>query len=157
MVRGDISGLDEYGGQVEQYYISRLAEAGEAAIAEAVTKGKYQNITGNLRSSIGYVIGYDGKVIREGGFHKVQGRGENYRRVTFTTRNGKKVDFWAKGKFGDGSEGSRKGLELARSVIAKTKGYSFVIVAGMEYASYVNSKGYDVMDSAKLELKKIVG
>lgn len=156
-VRGDISGLDEYGGQVEQYYISRLAEAGEAAIAEAVTKGKYQNITGNLRSSIGYVIGYDGKVIREGGFHKVQGRGENYQRVTFTTRNGKKVDFWAKGKFGDGSEGSRKGLELARSVIAKTKGYSFVIVAGMEYASYVNSKGYDVMDSAKLELKKIVG
>ena len=157
MVRGDISGLDEYGGQVEQYYISRLAEAGEAAIAEAVTKGKYQNITGNLRSSIGYVIGYDGKVIREGGFHKVQGRGESYQRVTFTTRNGKKVDFWAKGKFGDGSEGSRKGLELARSVIAKTKGYSFVIVAGMEYASYVNSKGYDVMDSAKLELKKIVG
>ena len=156
-VKGDISGLDEYGGQVEQYYISRLAEAGEAAIAEAVTKGKYQNITGNLRSSIGYVIGYDGKVIREGGFHKVKGRGENYQRVTFTTRNGKKVDFWAKGKFGDGSEGSRKGLELARSVIAKTKGYSFVIVAGMEYASYVNSKGYDVMDSAKLELKKIVG
>lgn len=157
VVRGDISGLDEYGGQVEQYYISRLAEAGEAAIAEAVTKGRYQNITGNLRSSIGYVIGYDGKVIREGGFHKVQGHGENYQRVTFTTRNGKKVDFWAKGKFGDGSEGSRKGLELARSVIAKTKGYSFVIVAGMEYASYVNSKGYDVMDSAKLELKKIVG
>ena len=156
-MKGDISGLDEYGGQVEQYYISRLAEAGEAAIAEAVTKGKYQNITGNLRSSIGYVIGYDGKVIREGGFHKVKGRGENYQRVTFTTRNGKKVDFWAKGKFGDGSEGSRKGLELARSVIAKTKGYSFVIVAGMEYASYVNSKGYDVMDSAKLELKKIVG
>lgn len=156
-VKGDISGLDEYGGQVEQYYISRLAEAGEAAIAEAVTKGKYQNITGNLRSSIGYVIGYDGKVIREGGFHKVKGRGENYQRVTFTTRNGKKADFWAKGKFGDGSEGSRKGLELARSVIAKTKGYSFVIVAGMEYASYVNSKGYDVMDSAKLELKKIVG
>lgn len=84
----------------------------------------------------------------------MQGRGENYQRVTFTTRNGKKVDFWAKGKFSDGSEGSRKGLELARSVIAKTKGYSFVIVAGMEYASYVNSKGYDVMDSAKLELKR---
>lgn len=156
-VRGDISGLDEYEKRVEQYYISRLVEAGEAAVVAAVTKGKYQNITGNLRSSIGYVIGYDGKVIREGGFHKVQGRRENYQRVTFTTRNGNKVDFWAKGKFGDGSEGSQKGLEIARSVIAKTKGYSFVIVAGMEYASYVNSRRYDVMDSAKLELKKIVG
>lgn len=157
IVKGDMSGLDEYEKQVEQYYISRLVEAGETAVVTAVTKGKYQNITGNLRSSIGYVIGYAGKVIKEGGFHKVQGRGENYQHVTFTTRNGKKVDFWAKGKFGDGSEGSRKGLELARSIIAKTQGYSFVIVAGMEYATYVNSRGYDVMDSAKLEIKKIVG
>lgn len=156
-IRGDISGLGDYEKSVEQHYISRMAEAGEAAVIKAVTKGKYQNITGNLRSSIGYVIGYDGKAIREGGFHKVQGRGENYQRVTFTTQNGKNVDFWAKGKFGDGSEGSRKGLELARSIISGTQGYSFVIVAGMEYASYVNSKGYDVMDSARQELKKIVG
>ena len=95
------------------------------------------------------MIGYDGKVIREGGFHKVQGRGENYQRVTFTTQNGKNVDFWAKGKFGDGSEGSRKGLEMARSIISGTQGYSFVIVAGMEYGSYVNSKGDDEMDSAR--------
>lgn len=156
-VKGDISGLDKYMEEVEQYYLSRLAEAGEEAVVKAVTKGWYQNITGNLRSSIGYVIGYDGKVIKEGGFHKVQGRGENYQHVTFTTRQGKDVDFWARGKFGDGSEGSRKGLELARSIVSKTKGYSFVIVAGMEYASYVNSKGYDVMDSAKLEIKKMVG
>lgn len=157
IVKGDISGLDDYENQVEQYYISRLIESGETAVVAAITKGWYQNITGNLRSSIGYVIGYDGKVIKEGGFHKVQGRGENYQHVTFTTRNGEKVDFWAKGKFGDGSEGSKKGLELARSIISKTKGYSFVVVAGMEYASYVNSRGYDVMDSAKLEIKKIVG
>lgn len=156
-VRGNISGLEEYENQVENYYLSRLVEAGESAVVKAVTMGWYQNITGNLRSSIGYVIGYDGKVIKEGGFHKVQGRGENYQRIAFTTRRGKAVDFWARGKYGDGSEGSRKGIELARSVIANTRGYSFVIVAGMEYASYVNSRGYDVMDSAKLELKKIVG
>lgn len=156
-VRGNASGLEDYEKEVEQYYLSRLAEAGESAVVEAVTKGWYQNITGNLRSSIGYVIGYEGKVIKEGGFHKVQGRGENFQRVTFTTRNGKQVDFWAKGKYGDGSEGSRKGLELARSMVSRTQGYSFVIVAGMEYASYVNSKGYDVMDSAKLDIKKTVG
>ena len=155
--KGDISGLDEYQKAVEEHYIQRLAEAGEAACQEAVIRGKYQNITGNLRSSIGYVIGYNGKVISEGGFHKVQGRGENCQRVTFTTRNGKKVDFWAKGKYGDGSEGSRKGLELAHSIISKTSGYSYVIVSGMEYASYVNSKGYDVMDSAKLKIKKMIG
>ena len=156
-VRGDISGLDELENRIEEHYVQRLIEAGEAACQKAVIKGWYQNITGNLRSSIGYVIGYDGKVIKVGGFHKVQGRGENYKHVTFTTRNGKKVDFLAKGKYGDGSEGSKKGLELARSIISKTRGYSYVIVAGMEYASYVNSKGYDVMDSAKLEIKKMIG
>ena len=156
-VRGDASGLDELAGRLERQYLDRLAEAGEAAVAEAVAKGRYQNITGNLRSSVGYVIGYEGKVVREGGFHKVRGRGQNMRHVVFTTRRGRKVDFWARGKFGDGSEGSRKGLELARSIVAKTSGYSFVIVAGMEYASYVNSRGYDVIDSSKLEIKKRVG
>ena len=52
-IRGDISGLGDYEKSVEQHYISRMAEAGEAAVIKAVTKGKYQNITGNLRSSIG--------------------------------------------------------------------------------------------------------
>lgn len=157
IVKGDTSGLDELKYQVEQEYLRRFVEAGEEACRVAVAEGRYQNITGNLRSSIGYVIGYDGKVIREGGFHKVAGRGENMQHVTFTTRAGKSVNFWARGKFGDGSEGSKKGLELARSIVAKTNGYSFVLVAGMDYASYVNSKGYNVMDSAKIKLGKIIG
>ena len=113
VIRGDATGLDEFSDKIEQAYIDRLADAGEKACADAVAEGNYQNITGNLRSSIGYVIGYDGKVIREGGFHKVQGRGENMQHVVFTTRSGKKVDFWAKGKFGDGSEGSKRGRDMA--------------------------------------------
>ncbi len=156
-LKGDISGLDKLERQLEEKYIGRLAEAGEKACQIAITGGWYQNITGNLRSSIGYVIGYNGKVIKEGGFHKIKGRGENYQHVVFTTRSGKHVDFWAKAKYGDGSEGSRKGLEFARSFIMGKQGYSFVLVAGMEYASYVNSKGYNVIDTAEIELRKIVG
>ena len=155
-VKGDTSGLDELSKRMENEYLDRLADAGEKACAEAAAKGWYQNITGNLRSSIGYVIGYNGAVIREGGFHKVQGRGPNMEHVMFTTRSGKEVDFWARGKYGDGSEGQRKGMEFARNYISGTRGYSFVLVAGMEYASYVNSKGYDVTNSGAELLWKLV-
>ena len=156
-IRGDTSGLDVFFKKKEESYLSRLADAGERACATAVADGSYQNITGNLRSSIGYVIGYNGRVLREGGFHKTQGRGRNMEHVMFTTRNGKKVDFWAKGKYGDGSEGSKRGLEIARSIILKSRGYAYVLVVGMEYASYVNSKGYNVYDSAKDNLSKSLG
>lgn len=157
IVKGDTNGLDEFSYRVEQAYIDRFADAGEQACADAVANGNYQNITGNLRSSIGYMIGYDGKVIREGGFHKVQGRGENMEHVMFTTKDGKNVDFWAKGKFGDGSDGSKRGRGIARRIIMGTSGYSYVLVVGMEYASYVSSRGYNVWDSAQLTLGNLLG
>ena len=154
--KGDISGLDNLGKEIEEFYVNRLIEAGELACQAAIQKGNYENITGNLRSSIGYVIAYDGRIIKEGGFHKVQGHGENMQKVEFTTKGGKHVSFWAKGKYGDGSEGSQKGLELARSKIAGKKGYAFILVAGMDYASFVSSKGYNVIDSGVLELGKLL-
>ena len=154
---GDTKGLDELFERLERTYLDRMADAGERAVAAAVVNGSYRNITGNLRSSIGFMIGLDGKVIREGGFHKVRGRGENMERVTFTTKSGKKVDFWARGKFGDGSEGSRRGREMARAFIERSAGYSYALVAGMDYASYVSSRGYDVIDSAQLTLGRTLG
>lgn len=156
VVTGDTSGIDKLWDNAEEYYIQRLAKAGEDAVKSAIENGNYQNRTGNLRSSIGYVIAYDGNILKEGGFHKIQGNGENMEKVEFTTRDGKQVSFWAKGKFGDGSEGVRKGLEFARSVVSSTSGYAFVMVAGMEYASYVSSRGYDVVDSGQLLLWKLI-
>ena len=155
--KGDTSGLDELERQMEATYMDRLAEAGEKAVREAVERGNYQNQTGNLRSSIGYVIAYNGKILREGGFHKIRGKGDNSQKVEFTTKDGKRVSFWAKGQFGDGSEGSRIGAGFARSHIKGTSGYAFILVAGMEYASYVSSKGYDVIDSGTLLLWKLIG
>lgn len=95
--KGDITGLNELEKRIEQYYIDRLIQAGEAAVQKAVVDGNYQNITGDLRSSIGYVIAYNGKIIKEGGFYKIQGRGNNMQKVEFTTKDGKQVSFWAKG------------------------------------------------------------
>lgn len=154
--KGDISGLDGLEEQAERYYIDRLIQAGEECVKKAIEEGNYQNRTGDLRSSIGYIIAYNGNIIKEGGFHKIDGHGENMEKVEFTTKEGKKVSFWAKGKFGDGSNGSKVGLEFARSKISST-GYSFVLVAGMEYASYVSSKGFDVLDSGTLTLWKLIG
>lgn len=154
--KGDISGLDKLEEQAERYYIDRLIQAGEEGVKKAIEEGNYQNRTGDLRSSIGYVIAYNGNIIKEGGFHKIRGHGENMQKVEFTTKEGKKVSFWAKGKFGDGTNGSNIGLDFARSKISNT-GYSFVLVAGMEYASYVSSKGFDVLDSGILTLWKLIG
>ena len=153
--KGDITGLNELEKRIEQYYIDRLIQAGEAAVQKAVVDGNYQNITGDLRSSIGYVIAYNGKIIKEGGFYKIQGRGNNMQKVEITTKDGKQVSFWAKGKFGDGSHGSKEGLEFARSKVSSS-GYSFVLVAGMEYANHVSSKGFNVLDSGVLMLWKLI-
>ena len=153
--KGDITGLNELEKRIEQYYIDRLIQAGEAAVQKAVVDGNYQNITGDLRSSIGYVIAYNGKIIKEGGFYKIQGRGNNMQKVEFTTKDGKQVSFWAKGKFGDGSHGSKEGLKFARSKVSSS-GYSFVLVAGMEYANHVSSKGFNVLDSGVLMLWKLI-
>ena len=153
--KGSTSGLDELMQRIENVYIIRLIKAGEIACQEAIKSGTYENLTGNLRSSIGYIIAYNGKIIKEGGFYKIQGCGDNMQKVEFTTKDGKNVSFWAKGKFGDGSNGSKIGLEFARSKISTT-GYSFVLVAGMEYASYVSSKGYDVLDSGILILWNLI-
>ncbi len=65
--------------------------------------------TGNLRNSIGYVLMYDGKKYSE-----------NFEETT------------------DGKEGLQKGREFAYELAKRyPSGIVLVIVAGMEYASYV--------------------
>ena len=90
----DIDGIiDEFINEI----ISRMVEFGEEATATAASRGRYQNITGNLRSSIGYIVSYNGRVVREGGFKQVTGRGDNMQRMDFTTKRGKSVCFPGKG------------------------------------------------------------
>ena len=126
---------------------AKLIELGNRAVALAVEKGEYENITGNLRSSIGYVVVKNGKIIDEGGFTKIPGRGANMQKVSFIAR-GELVSFKARGKSGDGSEGSKQGIEYARKIASQyPKGLVLVVVAGMEYASYVNSR-FDVLNTA---------
>ena len=61
-----------------------------------------------------------------------------------------------RGKSGDGSDGSRQGLEYARSLACKSKGFTLIVVAGMDYASFVNSKGLRVIDDAEITVRTML-
>lgn len=45
-----------------------LCYVGEAAVAEAREGGSYTDRTGNLRSSVGYVVSMDGRAVQASGF-----------------------------------------------------------------------------------------
>ena len=114
--------LDEF---VEEC-ISNLQMVGEAVIAEARTSGSYTDRTGNLRSSVGYVIVKDGEIVNKGGFDS--------------------------GKPG-AEEGARYAESLAGQY---PQGIVLIVVAGMDYAAYVSAKGYNVLESAELLSDKLI-
>lgn len=89
----------------------------------------YIDWTANLRSSIGYVLAVRGRVTDRGGFSAQ----------------------------GGGTEGARLGLRTAkRAARAFPTGYALIVTAGMEYASYVTDKGYDVIESAEHVARQLV-
>lgn len=105
-----------------------LSYAGEMAVAHARKHGSYTDRTANLRNSIGYIIMKDGIVVS--------------------------------GKFQSGKSSS-KAQSYAMEVAAKTaqkhkKGFVLIVVAGMEYAAYVEALGYDVLSGAGNVLKSHV-
>lgn len=110
-----------------------LRIVGEKCINEARTNGSYQDQTGNLRSSIGYVVLQDGKPIEKGGFAP--------------TERGKEK----------GKSGQKEGETFINKVISQyPKGFVLVVVAGMKYATYVEARNYNVLSSAELLAEKEV-
>ncbi len=82
--------------------------------------------TGNLRSSIGYMVFVDGVAVHES-FDQVQ----------------------------EGLEGVKTGQNLAKKWGAKyTHGVCLVVTAGMNYAIHLEAKGRDVLTSAELLAKQ---
>ena len=106
--------------------IYKLSYIGENVVNTARLSGEYLDQTGNLRSSIGYIISIDGEIIRRGEFNVVK----------------------------DGKDGTKSGEALAQALAKTSKGITLIVVAGMHYAVYVSAKGLDVLDSAEIELEK---
>lgn len=125
--------------------IRDLSFAGEKAVEKArliVTAGggggsvlpPYTVQTGNLVSSVGYALVYDGQVIRTSSFDAVPG------------------------PKGDGTEGSTKGRAYVKELAARyPQGYALILVAGMHYASYVQELYHrDVLVSGSLVAEQLV-
>ena len=115
--------------EMDSQIIETFQHAGEIAIsfARQPHAKDWHDQTHNLRSSIGYTIFRDGVAI-SGLFEAING----------------------------GEEGVAEGKRLAQSVGKDTKGIALVVVAGMRYAIFVESKGYDVLTGAELEATKHV-
>lgn len=114
----------EFQDKLYRIYLRIMRIVGEKAVAYARTLNTYQDQTGNLRSSVGYAIYYDGKLV-ERNFEKVK----------------------------DGDQGVAEGEKHAGKNIPGS-GLALVVVAGMNYAMAVQSRGYDVLDGAEITAEK---
>ena len=132
--------------ELRKYMDGRLERINDALLMELQAIGEkvvnhardlkppisFTDQTGNLRSSIGYGIYINGKPI---------------------TKNFKD----ASGPKGNKGQGRRKGEKFANSIARKLpKGISLVVVAGMEYAYYVEANNRDVLTSAERLAKELV-
>lgn len=116
--------------EIEAILIRNFQMIGEYCIGYARDSGLYTDRTGNLRSSIGYVITVNGKEIKKGGFDPSKNKGS------------------------DGIIGARDGYQAAlRRAAELPHKYVLVVVAGMFYAEYVEKAGYDVLIATEIEAK----
>ena len=121
--------LDEFMGRVFKVTKNEMMQIGLEFVQDARLKtksqGGFDDDTGNLRSSIGFILMYDGEIVHED--------------FELSTRGSEKHQ---------GLETSRaKAMELGQE---NPKGWVIVTVAGMEYASWVEAKGYDVISGSTL-------
>lgn len=98
-----------------------LAQVGEQFVIDARNTDTYTDRTGNLRSSIGYVIYHNGS-LKGDSFPGAQPQGA--------------------------AEGRQLADEIAAD---HPTGFVLVCVAGMNYAASVEAKGYDVITNSSIK------
>ena len=119
--------------RIEQAIIREYLIIGEEVLNIARNTEKpntFKDQTGNLRSSLGYVVAVDGQIVNMSSFEVVK----------------------------DGQEGSTEGKAFAENLVKDKfrQGIVLILVAGMNYAYYVKKRGYDVHDSAVIEADSAV-
>lgn len=117
--------------RIDKVVIRNLQRLGEEAVIytrNRTGEESWYDQTGNLRSSVGYVIAKDGDIVMTGGFSKVL----------------------------RGDEGVSDGKEFAIEIAESHPGrYVLIVVAGMNYASYVEEmENKDVLASASIFVQK---
>lgn len=113
--------------RVDRLTIRALSKLGEQCVTKirdrAGDKSWYDQ-TGNLRSSVGYVIAHNKNIIQYSTFNQVK----------------------------QGSEGVKTGKDLAKELAKRySNNYVLIVVAGMNYAEFVEAMdNKDVLASTKL-------
>lgn len=107
--------------------IRAFSNLGEMCVIEARNRpqeSSWFDQSGNLRSSVGYVIVHNGRIIKYSEFNQVK----------------------------QGTDGIKEGKELAKELAKQyTSGYALIVVAGMNYAEYVEAMdNKNVLASAEL-------
>ncbi len=126
VTRNDIrERLDAFLEAVKAKQIDRLKRLGEMCLTEAREHRGYMIQTGALISSTGYEVFVDGVAVHE------------------------QFDAASGAESGAASQGVTTGRRIAESVGKQTKGVALVVVAGMNYAAYVEARGYNVLTSAE--------
>lgn len=123
-------GNDAIGAQVrlfqkrlEEAALFLLKDLGEELTKYAKEKHNYTDRTGNLTNSIGYAVVRNKEIVYCGGENQP-------------------------------GEGFQEALKVAQKMAATAdETFSLIIVAGMNYAAYVEAKGYNVILPAELKAK----
>lgn len=113
--------------RVERLTIRALSYLGEQCVIRVRDRGgdkSWYDQSGNLRSSVGYVIAHNGNIIEYSEFNQVK----------------------------SGSEGMMAGKKIAEEIVKRySNNYVLVIVAGMNYAEFVEAMdNKDVLASTEL-------
>lgn len=107
---------------------NELMQVGLQFVRDARLKAppySFNDDTGNLRSSIGFIILYDGQLVHS--------------------------DFTQSPQGTDKATGVATGTEYAEKLgLDYSKGWAIITVAGMDYAGYVEALGYDVITGSTL-------
>lgn len=109
--------FDKLQDEAEFVILELLKRAGEEFVKLARENGSYKDQTGNLRSSVGYVIVNNGAITAE-----------DFEQVKY------------------GNKGTQEARQLCADLAREyATGYVLIGVAGMNYAAAVEAKGYDVI------------
>lgn len=129
--------------RLEAAVLSRFQRVGETFVTNARENGNYQDVTGNLRSSIGYVILKDGVQLFENFSTASKGKYGGAKAVQKKKYGGLK-----------GEEGVSKAKQLITRIGKRyARGVCLICVAGMDYAAAVESRGKDVITASSLLAK----
>lgn len=111
--------------------IKWLCVLGERVVKYARENGNYTDQTSNLRNSIGYIVVQSNKVVHD----------------SFVGQTPPRNDPQSQS---DAEMAHQRGLAYANQVGTTLGGYKtyLVWVAGMEYARYVEAKGFDVIQGS---------